>query len=190
MNMRKGFTLIELLVVVAISVILFSILTAPVRAYDKVREADHNSCQCLNNMKQLALAMNSYAQDYDEKYPTSTRAPFVRDYVKDDQVFICYAKPFGYAYDNALTGKCLDKIEYPRETISLWEFDGGTNTVATMRHDNRASMVGFLDGHVKTMLADDVFLHHDCYGHDVVKPGANTYLKKVKCVVPLGGFAK
>ncbi len=61
---RKGFTLIELLVVIAIIAILAAILF-PVfaKAREKARQA---SCQ--SNLKQIAIAFQMYAQDYDETY--------------------------------------------------------------------------------------------------------------------------
>ena len=59
---RRGFTLIELLVVIAIIAILAAILF-PVfaRAREKARQIT-----CLSNLKQLALMMNMYKEDYDE----------------------------------------------------------------------------------------------------------------------------
>lgn len=62
---RTGFTLIELLVVIAIIAILAAILF-PVfaRARENARRA---SCQ--SNLKQIALGVFQYVQDYDERMP-------------------------------------------------------------------------------------------------------------------------
>lgn len=72
MTRRRGFTLIELLVVIAIIAILAAILF-PVFA--KAREAARKT-SCLNNLKQIGIAVMAYAQDYDETYPYD---PFARN---------------------------------------------------------------------------------------------------------------
>lgn len=62
---KKAFTLIELLVVIAIIAILAAILF-PVfaRARENARRAS-----CMSNLKQIALGMKMYIQDYDFHYP-------------------------------------------------------------------------------------------------------------------------
>ncbi|HCU34835.1 MAG TPA: hypothetical protein DGT21_05090 [Armatimonadetes bacterium] len=92
--MRRGFTLIELLVVIAIIAILAAILF-PVfaRAREKARQSS-----CLNNVKQITLAILQYVQDYDERTPpgaavdmNSHAHPWASavPYVKNQQVFVC-----------------------------------------------------------------------------------------------------
>jgi prepilin-type N-terminal cleavage/methylation domain-containing protein/prepilin-type processing-associated H-X9-DG protein len=92
--MRKGFTLIELLVVIAIIAILAAILF-PVfaRAREKARQAS-----CLNNVKQLALAVHMYNQDYDEMIcPSRLRTSlgymhwtkFLEPYLKNTNIWEC-----------------------------------------------------------------------------------------------------
>jgi prepilin-type N-terminal cleavage/methylation domain-containing protein/prepilin-type processing-associated H-X9-DG protein len=90
---RRGFTLIELLVVIAIISILMALLLPAVQ---KVREAA-SRMQCLNNMRQLTIALHNFANDHGQAFPASritvgtdtkfrSWTPIALPYVEQDNV--------------------------------------------------------------------------------------------------------
>ncbi|MCB5251946.1 MAG: DUF1559 domain-containing protein [bacterium] len=63
---RCGFALAELLVIISITALLSAMfLPAFVRNREKVEQST-----CINNLKQIGIALKMYAQDYDEFFPT------------------------------------------------------------------------------------------------------------------------
>lgn len=94
---RLAFTLIELLVVIAIIAILIALL---VPAVQKVREAAART-QCVNNLKQLGLAIQSY-HDVRKLFPPNriddgaTWAVHILPYIEQDNVHKAfdYLKPW------------------------------------------------------------------------------------------------
>lgn len=131
---KNGFTLIELLVVIAIIAILAAILF-PVfaRAREKARQSS-----CLSNVKQIALGILMYAQDYDEVLvpmanPGGNWTVLISPYVKNTQIFRCPSKAgfaigYGVSYRNLAEdtgaggrGCSLGAITAPAEALLFGE---------------------------------------------------------------------
>ena len=146
--MRKGFTLIELLVVIAIIAILAAILF-PVfaKAREKARQAS-----CLSNLKQIGIAIMSYAQDYDERYNYGTYLVNGLDnwwphqlypYIKNSQLFKCPSGhssgmggvAFGvggaaidtsYGWNVYLNSLAMAQLTAPADVVCALDTNGGT----------------------------------------------------------------
>ncbi len=115
---------------------------------------------CINNEKQLALAMRIYAGDNgDHLPPAATWCDAIKGSVGSDKVFKCVAanpsSPCGYAFNSKLAGLEEGKID-PR-TVMLFESDGGWNAnggselmIDRSRHA-RMIVVAFADGSVQQL---------------------------------------
>jgi prepilin-type N-terminal cleavage/methylation domain-containing protein/prepilin-type processing-associated H-X9-DG protein len=158
---KRGFTLIELLVVIAIIAILAAILF-PVFA--KAREKARQS-SCLNNQRQIAVAILMYAQDHDEMLPDHSSVwPEIN---VDRNILMCPTKgkkvANAYVYNFAVSSQALGEIIDP--TGSLLTMDGQhAATTSPVTYDNVAYTIDdldarhstkfvatFVDGHVDVM---------------------------------------
>ncbi len=144
--MKRGFTLIELLVVIAIIAILAAILF-PVfaRAREKARQT-----ACLSNVKEIALAIMMYAQDYDERLPMGydtgtprngliqTTQPYTKNYqihdcpsASEKSVTTSYLGSRSYGYNTRIFGanwaRMLADIKRPAEIVMMGDVCGDNN---------------------------------------------------------------
>jgi prepilin-type N-terminal cleavage/methylation domain-containing protein/prepilin-type processing-associated H-X9-DG protein len=100
---KRGFTLIELLVVIAIIAVLIALLLPAVQA---AREAARRA-QCINNLKQIALAMHNYHSALNSFPLGASLAPY--DQAKDT-AFWCnwsaHAQLLSFIEGNPIYASC------------------------------------------------------------------------------------
>jgi prepilin-type N-terminal cleavage/methylation domain-containing protein/prepilin-type processing-associated H-X9-DG protein len=193
---RRGFTLIELLVVIAIIAILAAILF-PVfaQAREKAR-----ATSCLSNCKQIGLALQMYAQDYDETLPNAGPnwpgngtnpifkagygwamwAILMDPYIKSRKVWVCPSGPT--TGSGFLVGPKTDPIavNLGYNEYLFWQPGGNWSNLAALA-GCKAGVSGV------AAIADSALggIFHDWGNHDQPKPipGENPKfgMHRIKC---------
>ena len=138
-----------------------SLLNNPI--FVRMRENERRS-SCQSNMKQQALGMLQYAQDYDEKLPPARNwIDVLQPYVKSEQIFVCPSlqaagiKGNGYAFNQYLSQKSQGRLQDISSTVAIYETSNparnwfGPGTGRAYRHEG-GSNLAFADGHVKWFL--------------------------------------
>lgn len=116
--------------------------------------------QCVNNLKQLALAVRLYSNENKDQFPpAATWCDAIRTYVGSDKPFHCPADFSGsrcsYAFNAKLGG--MDESKINPHTVMIFESDGGWNAnggselmTGKSRH-GRVFFVAFGDGSVQEL---------------------------------------
>lgn len=106
----------------AILLLFAAALSAAALAWAR-QEAAANQTSCQSNLKQFALGLLMYTQDYDEMYPpmkfTKQLHNVVRPYIKNDAVFSCPETGAEYLPNPALNYLHLAAIESPATMMML-----------------------------------------------------------------------
>jgi prepilin-type N-terminal cleavage/methylation domain-containing protein len=107
----RAFTLIELLVVIALILILAGLLLPALsRAKDKARDT-----ACLNNVKQIGVAVYIYAEDHGGRLPAAERLPSMPVIATNPLPRICDV----LASD---LGNSTNVFKCPKDTLSPMRF--------------------------------------------------------------------
>lgn len=167
-----AFTLIELLVVIAIIALLLAILLPSLgRAKEQAKMT-----RCLANLKQIGLAMNAYASDYDYLLPRAEMRPGIAIYTGIEMrwpvLFMPYVGSVGDDFDEYYELEIYDCPSYPlkEQTVdyctnafdlkgSGTEYFGFTKIDDFPRHSNTIYMADYEyipdAGQIKIITMDD-----------------------------------
>jgi prepilin-type N-terminal cleavage/methylation domain-containing protein/prepilin-type processing-associated H-X9-DG protein len=126
---ENGFTLIELLVVIAIIALLMGILMPALQRVKKQAKG----VVCKNNMKQIGMAANLYAEDYDLFIPRSAEWSTITDMRPWFQCFMPYLaqKAVDDDYRNVKIFRCPsypDKEQTLCYVVNGWPDEGAART--------------------------------------------------------------
>jgi len=97
MRKSKGFTLIEIMVVISIIIILAGLLMP---AFNRARN-QAKKVECINNLKNIGIAMHSFAMDNDGDFPGNVDILADDGYLEGDRtiILVCPYDDADYDYD-------------------------------------------------------------------------------------------
>jgi prepilin-type processing-associated H-X9-DG protein len=152
-------TIVSGIFLLLIPVLAAMMLPALAAAHDKAREIN-----CMNNEKQLAMAVIIYSNDHTNHFPpAATWCDAIKASAGSEQVFRCTAanstNRCDYAFNAKLDGFDESKINPQNaQTVMIFESDGGWNAnggpellPAKARHLRKFYVVAFVDGHVEAV---------------------------------------
>jgi prepilin-type processing-associated H-X9-DG protein len=153
-------TIVSGVLLVLLPVMVAMLLPALASAHDRARQI-----HCMNNEKQLALAVRIYSGDHANQLPSAaTWCDAIKTAVGSEKVFQCPAvngtSRCDYAFNAKLDGMDANKVD--PQTVMIFESDAGWNAhggpeLQAPRHRARHIVVAFADGHVEVM--SDTRLH-------------------------------
>ncbi|MHB9134670.1 MAG: DUF3352 domain-containing protein [Armatimonadota bacterium] len=115
------------------------------KARDKAR-----TTASVNNLRQLAIALNMYVQDNKERLPVMKTAADIKTQLLTaygmDQILTSPRTHEPYTPNPSMSGKWLGEFQYPVAMIIFYENTPGSDG---------SRCAAFLDGHVEVISADD-----------------------------------
>ena len=176
---RTAFTLIQVLVLL-IGLGVLAVIIFPI--FGRSRGSDGNCNGCPSNLKQIALGMRQYIQDYNGRFPqvsskSGNWAEVIQPYIKSTQLFQCNNETTAptnicttdYFFNGRLDRLDIKFVAYPMQTLMNGDGAGNAATDAHIsdlpyewtrdstspaRRHKEGTTYSFADGHVKWLKPD------------------------------------
>jgi hypothetical protein len=125
--------------------------------FSRARESARKT-QCLANVKNVAMAVQMYATDYNVLPAAGAWEETLGEYTRSPAVYTCADAPgrrSAYAYNLALDRLPAPKLPDPAATLIIFESDrgwnaaGGPELMAPVPRHLTGDNIGFPDGHAK-----------------------------------------
>jgi len=132
---------------------VFAAMLLPALAKAKERA---QTITCINNVKQLSLAVKMYSLDAGDKFPSGTNwCDLIQTNVGMTTVYQCPANPglrCGFAYNSKLADKKEGEVNSQTvmffESGAGWNASGGPELFAEHKHSRTKIVIGYADGSV------------------------------------------
>ena len=119
---------------------------------------------CVSNLKHLGLAVRIYSADNNDEFPPAQKwCDAIQTSVGSPKIFQCAAAPnqsCGYAFNAKVVGKKLNEVD-PQTVVIFesdagWNMSGGPELMLSRSRHGRTFVIGFADGSVQTLTADQL----------------------------------
>jgi hypothetical protein len=127
------------------------------------------SIHCMNNVKQLNLALIMYANDHNGVLPPADQwCDLIKPYTGGSEaMYHCPApgQPQGrcsYAFNASLGNRRVEDITVPARTVLIfssaegWNHSGGVQSATTHNHPKGFASLGYSDGHAQVLPYDQL----------------------------------
>ena len=115
---------------------------------------------CANNLKQLGVVLQVYADDNDRQYPTADKwCELLKPYYRNEKALICPSAGQGqchYAINPQAEPNSPPDVVLLFETKGGWNQCGGPEILSTDNHRGEGCNILFNDGHVEFVKIKDI----------------------------------